>query len=52
MDLGRCQAVVLAVAHQEFAAFEVEKWQQLLTPDGVLMDLKGIVPRGHGALRL
>jgi hypothetical protein len=27
-------------------------WRQLLTPSGVLLDLKGIVPREVGALRL
>ena len=50
-ELGRCQAVVLAVAHEQFAALEVEQWQQL-APDGVLMDLKGIVPRWLQPLRL
>ena len=51
-DVGPCQAVVLAVAHEQFAALEVEQWQQLLAPDGVLMDLKGIVPRQLQPLRL
>jgi len=29
-----------------------EKLRQLLEPDGVLLDLKGIAPRELGALRL
>ena len=45
-------AVVVAVAHQQFRELSVEKWQQLLTPDGVLLDLKGLVPRHLGAMRL
>ena len=45
-------AVVVAVAHQQFRELSVEKWQQLLTPDGVLLDLKSLVPRQLGAMRL
>jgi hypothetical protein len=29
-----------------------EQWRQLLEPDGVLLDLKGIAPRELEALRL
>jgi UDP-N-acetyl-D-galactosamine dehydrogenase len=45
-------AVVAAVAHRQFAELAAEQWQQLLTPGGVLVDLKGILPRELGALRL
>ncbi|MCP9941509.1 nucleotide sugar dehydrogenase [Cyanobium sp. ATX 6E8] len=45
-------AVVLAVAHQQFATISSEQWRQLLAPGGVLLDLKGIVPRELGALRI
>ncbi len=49
----RCwSAVVAAVAHREFAALSSEEWRQLLAPSGVLVDLKGIVSRELGALRL
>jgi UDP-N-acetyl-D-galactosamine dehydrogenase len=44
--------VVGAVAHQQFAELTAEQWRQLLGPSGVLMDLKGFVPRQVGALRL
>ena len=50
--MGWCQAVVLAVAHEQFAGLKSEQWQQLLAPDGVLMDLKGIVPRELQPIRL
>ena len=45
-------AVVVAVAHHQFAQVSSEHWRQLLKPSGVLLDLKGIVPRELGALRL
>jgi UDP-N-acetyl-D-galactosamine dehydrogenase len=48
----RYAAVVAAVAHREFAAWGLEQWQLLLEPGGMLVDLKGIVPRELGALRL
>ena len=45
-------AVVAAVAHRQFAELTADQWRQLLTPSGVLLDLKGIVPRELGALRV
>jgi UDP-N-acetyl-D-galactosamine dehydrogenase len=45
-------AVVAAVAYHAFAALSSAEWSQLLEPTGVLVDLKGIVPRELGALRL
>ncbi len=50
---GRCwSAVVAAVAHRVFAAQSAAQWRQLQEPTAVLVDLKGIVPRELGALRL
>jgi UDP-N-acetyl-D-galactosamine dehydrogenase len=48
----RWSAVVAAVAHRQFMVLPAEHWRQLLEPAGVLLDLKGIVPRELGALRL
>ena len=45
-------AVVAAVSHRQFLSLPIKKWKQLLLPGGVLFDLKGIVPRQLGALRL
>ncbi len=45
-------AVVAAVAHREFKTLLADQWRQLLKPDGLLLDLKGIAPRELGALRL
>jgi len=48
----RYAAVVVAVAHREFAAWGAEQWQLLLQPGGLLLDLKGIIPRELQPLRL
>lgn len=48
----RWRAVFAAVAHQEFVSMSAEQWRQLLEPNGVLVDLKSIIPRELGALRL
>ena len=50
---GQCwSAVVVAVGHQQFRTIPAEQWQKWLTSDGVLVDLKGMVPRQLQALRL
>ena len=48
----RYAAVVAAVPHHQFQALTQEQWQHLITADGVLLDLKGIVPRELQPLRL
>lgn len=45
-------AVILAVAHREFVSLSVNEWRQMLAPGGLLLDLKGIVPRELDAMRL
>jgi len=49
---GDYVAVVAAVAHQQFVAINSEQWCQLLTPNGLLLDLKGIIPRELEPLRI
>ena len=49
---ARYGVVAAAVGHQQFTELSAEHWQQLLMPGGVLLDLKGIVPRELGAIRL
>lgn len=49
---NRYTAVMLAVAHNQFAALEPAQWQQLLAPKGVLVDIKGIAPRHLMPLRI
>jgi len=45
-------AVIAAVAHRQFTALTSEQWQELLHPNGLLLDLKGILPRQLEAIRL
>ena len=48
----RFGAVVAAVPHQQFARWTPDQWRQLLLPSGVLLDLKGVVPRQLSPIRL
>ena len=53
IPIGQCWiGVVAAVAHRQFVQLAVEEWCQLLDPSGVLLDLKGMVPRELKAVRL
>ena len=53
---GPYRAVLAAVAHRQFRELSTEQWQALLEPplpqSAVLLDLKGMVPRELGAMRL
>jgi len=49
---SRYAAVVAAVAHRQFVALENQQWQQLLEPGGVLLVLKGVMPRDLQPIRL
>lgn len=51
-DYSSYQAVVLAVAHDQFKAFSNSYWSTITVADGVILDLKGIVPRDLQPLRL
>lgn len=41
-DNGKYNAIILAVAHKEFLE---EDWLQWLKPDGVIYDVKGVLPK-------
>jgi UDP-N-acetyl-D-galactosamine dehydrogenase len=49
---GAYDAVVLAVAHREFAALGADKIRALGKPDSVLFDVKSLLPNGAADLRL
>ena len=49
---GPYRGVVVAVAHRQFAELGAAEWQALQEPGAVLLDLKGVVPRELGAMRL
>jgi UDP-N-acetyl-D-galactosamine dehydrogenase len=45
-------AVIAAVAHRQYFGLSHDFWSQLIYHDGVLVDLKGIMPRSLNALRI
>ena len=45
-------AVIAAVAHQQFVEIKLEQWRQMVAANGVLLDLKGIIPRELEPLRM
>lgn len=45
-------AVLALVPHQQFRQLNKGQWQSLLEPGGVLLDIKGVVPRELAPLRL
>lgn len=47
-----CRAVIAAVAHRQFVEISEADWRKLLKPDGILLDLKGIVPRELKPIRI
>jgi UDP-N-acetyl-D-galactosamine dehydrogenase len=51
-DAGAYDAIVLAVAHKEFADLGAKAIRALGKPDAVLFDVKGVLPIGAAELRL
>ena len=49
---GSYDGIVLAVAHQQFAAMSEQDYRQLGKPQHVLYDLKYVLPEGQSDLRL
>jgi UDP-N-acetyl-D-galactosamine dehydrogenase len=45
-------AVIGAVAHNAFTQMTIEQWRQPLSENGVLLDLKGVMPRELSPIRL
>jgi len=44
-EINGCELVVVAVAHSEYQSLSAEKFSNLLSKDGRLFDIKGILPR-------
>ena len=49
---GAYDAILLAVAHREYAKLTAAEIRALGKPNAVLYDLKGILPKADGDLRL
>ena len=47
--LEQAHAVVLAVPHAEYRALGLEAMLQILAPNGVVMDVKGVLDRCEAA---
>ena len=45
-------AVIVAVAHEQFACLSKQAWGSLLSDNGIIVDIKGIVPRNLSPLRI
>jgi UDP-N-acetyl-D-glucosamine/UDP-N-acetyl-D-galactosamine dehydrogenase len=42
-SLLQASAIIMAVAHQDYACFQIETLNKLIRPKGVLVDVKGII---------
>jgi len=49
---NRYGAVIAAVAHRQYVDIPEASWRELLLAEGVLLDLKGLMPRALQPLRL
>ncbi len=46
------QAIIIAVAHNQFCSINSNEWKELLDSNGILLDLKGIAPRDINVMRI
>ena len=45
-------AAIIAVAHNQFKSFTYKEWNSLTKENGIIFDLKGIVPRDLADIRI
>ena len=46
------KAVICAVAHKQFYDIKIDEWKSLVDENGILFDLKGLIPRELDPLRI
>ena len=54
-SLDQCnkfKAVIVAVSHNIFKEFSLSKWHSLVESDGIIFDIKGIVPKDINPIRI
>ena len=54
-SLNNCEvyeAIVVAVSHKLFKDIDIKKWKSMLVKDGIIFDVKGIVPLELNPLRM
>tara|TARA_A100001035_G_scaffold266548_1_gene249658 strand:- start:1087 stop:2490 length:1404 start_codon:yes stop_codon:yes gene_type:complete len=44
--------VISAVAHKNFVRMTIREWKELIKPNGIFFDLKGIIPRKLSPIRI
>ena len=44
--------IFVAVSHQQFYEFSAAEWEELVLPKGLIVDIKGLVPRKLNPLRI
>ena len=44
-NLPKVSAVILAVAHKYYRQWSIDEWLDLMAEVGIILDIKGIVPR-------
>ena len=45
-------AVIAAVSHSQFINFDKKTWSKFITKNGILIDVKGIIPRSLNPIRI
>lgn len=50
--IGLFDAILVAVRHQQFIEFDTSVWKRLVGESGLLLDLKGVIPRELNPIRL
>jgi UDP-N-acetyl-D-glucosamine/UDP-N-acetyl-D-galactosamine dehydrogenase len=50
--VGLFDAILVAVRHQQFIDFDTSVWKRLVGESGLLIDLKGVIPRELNPIRL
>ena len=48
----RFDALIVAVKHNQFISLKKNDWKEMIEDEGIIFDLKGIVPRDLSSLRL
>ena len=46
------KSIIIAVAHEEFKSLVKRKWDNIIHKQSVILDIKGVLPKGINAIRL
>jgi len=51
-ECKKYSVIIAAVGHDEFKTLTAEQWSSLIKDDGIMIDLKNIVPRSLNPIRI